>query len=346
MTKSEIDALVRHGTFPDKASKRELVETHISWVILSRRFVYKIKKPVKYDFLDFSTLSRRRHFCHAEVNLNRRLAGGMYIDVLPVTQSEKGFAIGGIENTIDYAIRMKRMDDGKQMDVLLRDGKVSEQQIKALARTIAAFHQKAEVVRRFDLACLNKEFNDLAGEKEFLAKALGKWSYAAIENAISFSEAYLSDNRTLLTTRLREGLFRDVHGDLHTRNIFLLKRPVLFDCIEFNDEYRRIDVLSEVAFLCMDLDASGYEAFSDSLLMHYNHYFRAMRNESERRLFLYYKCYRANVRAKVNSLRARTLPASKRSGALRETSKYLRLVNGYIGQLSWQQGRVYFSRKD
>ncbi len=131
--------------------------------------------------------------------------------------------------------------------------------------------------------------------------------------------------------RLKSGFFRDCHGDLHTRNIFLLPEPQPFDCIEFNDDYRQIDTLNEVAFLCMDLDAMGRQDLSEVFIKHYNRLFTVMRNEEERKLFVYYKCYRANVRAKVNSLRARSTEDSiAKTKALAEARKYLFLMEGYI----------------
>jgi hypothetical protein len=157
---------------------------------------------------------------------------------------------------------------------------------------------------------------------------------SAIDRAIDSSDAFIEKHQGLFTTRLKAGFFRDCHGDLHSRNIFLLPDPQPFDCIEFNDEYRQIDVLNEVAFLCMDLDAFGRTDLADLFLDYYNTLFPTIRREEERRLFIYYKSYRANIRAKVNSLRARSAGNDEgRRLSLVEVAKYLALMDRYMKEL-------------
>lgn len=140
MTKEQINLLLLNGEFPERSNKKELIETHISWVIICDEYVYKIKKPLKYSFLDFSTLELRKHFCQREIELNKRLTENIYIDVQPVHESKDCFCIGGEEGTIiDYAVRMKRQDRNKQMDILLSNDKVALPDIKNLAEKIASF---------------------------------------------------------------------------------------------------------------------------------------------------------------------------------------------------------------
>ncbi len=334
MTKEQIDRLLAKGIFPEDTGHRELVETHISWVILCDQFVYKIKKPIKYSFLDFSSLELRKHFCEKELELNRRFAKNIYIDVLPLYYFafEDRYCVGGAEGTIlDYCTKMYKLDPEKQMDVLLSKKKVCEFDIKNLAITIADFHKSTEVIYKKNVFYSREEFNDLGAEKGFLKEYLGLLSEDIIDRALHFSDKFLDHNSALLERRLKSGFFRDCHGDLHTQNIFLLPEPQPFDCIEFNDDYRQIDTLNEVAFLCMDLDAMGRQDLSEVFIKHYNRLFTVMRNEEERKLFVYYKCYRANVRAKVNSLRARSAKDSiAKTKALAEARKYLFLMEGYI----------------
>ena len=147
----------------------------------------------------------------------------------------------------------------------------------------------------------------------------------------SVSDSFIEKSKDLLAARLREGFYRDCHGDLHSRNIFLLPAPVPFDCIEFNDDFRQIDVLNEVAFLCMDLDAFDRKDLSDLFVDDYNHFFPAIRTSEERNLFIYYKSYRANVRAKVNSLRAKSAAnKTDENRALADAEKYLQLMDHYL----------------
>src|SRR5690606_904967 len=144
----------------------------------------------------------------------------------------------------------------------------------------------------------------------------------------------LKKNTQLMTDRLENGFYRDCHGDLHSRNIFLLPQPVPFDCIEFNDELRQIDVLNEVAFLCMDLDAFGRHDLSETFLSHYNQFFPAMKTPEERALFIYYKMYRANIRAKVNGLRAKSaISEDERTIALATAKKYLIKMHNYMQEI-------------
>ena len=337
MIQEQINSLLLEGDFPEVSAERELIETHISWVILCQRFVYKIKKPIKYSFLDFSTLEKRKKYCKREIELNKRLTDDIYLDVVPINRLNGHFKIGGNLGTIiDYAVRMLKMDRTKQMDQLLVQNKVTKSDIQNLAKKIAAFHGNTVIIHQKDVLDIQGKFNDLEAEKEYLtAQANGSMYASIIGSAIKASDHFLKRNKDLLTARLRAGFFKDCHGDLHSRNIFLLPSPQPFDCIEFNDDYRQIDVLNEVAFLCMDLDAFGKKDLSELFLEYYNQFFSSMKSSKEHDLFVFYKAYRANVRAKVNSLRAKSAVNEKeRTKALSEVDKYLRLMDSYLKTIS------------
>ncbi|MGB5437477.1 MAG: hypothetical protein WBM98_16395 [Maribacter sp.] len=342
MNQNQIDKLISEGEFPSPTKERKLVETHISWVILCDQYVYKIKKPMHYSFLDFSTLELRKHFCERELELNRRFTDNVYLEVLPIYETNNQYQIGGEKarlpdgqgKIVDYALKMRKLDPKKQMDVLLAKNKVSASNIENLAERISDFHKKATIIYKKTVLDIKDMFNDLGEEKEFISQNLNADSGLLIAYAIEASDKFLDTHEKLLHERLNSGFFRDVHGDLHTRNIFLLPDPQLFDCIEFNDGYRQIDILNEVAFLCMDLDALGRTDLSELFIEQYNRLFPAMRNEAERKLFIYYKSYRANIRAKVNSLRARSASnKGDKKKALAEVKKYLSLMDGYIKSL-------------
>ncbi len=335
MNKEAIDRLISDGVFPEETRERELVETHISWVILCDHFVYKIKKPLKYSFLDFSTPELRAHFCERELELNRRMSEDLYLGVLPVRMVNGAYEIGGEGGTtVDHALKMRKLDPGKQMDALLAKDRVRKSDIRSLAERIADFHKGARIHYDKNVMAVQELFNDLGQEIIFLSRESGARWGDFIEQAIRKSDAYLEKHKKLLNDRLKSGFYRDVHGDLHTRNIFLLPRPQPFDCIEFNDDYRQIDILNEVAFLCMDLDALGRKDLSEAFMTHYNSLLPVMRNEEEQGLFRYYKGYRANVRAKVNSLRARSAQDdAARKIAVAEAGKYLALMISYLETL-------------
>ena len=335
MTKEQINKLILEGEFPENAGRPILIETHISWVFVCDRYVYKIKKPIQYSFLDFSTVQKRKYFCEREVQLNKRLTDNIYLDVVPVKEISGRFLMDGeAGDVIDYAVRMRKVDRDKQMDVLLVNNKVTATDIRNLAERIAAFHKNTDIVYKKNFLDVQEMFNDLGAEKDFLYEYLNKDTHTIISRAINTSNAFMESNKKLLSDRLEAGFFRDCHGDLHTRNIFLLPSPQPFDCLEFNDDYRQIDVLNEVAFLCMDLDAFGRQDLSDLFIADYNKLFPSMKTDEDRKLFVYYKGYRSNIRAKVNSLRAREAGNdADRKLPLAEAEKYLRLMDGYMKML-------------
>src|ERR1022692_71560 len=331
MTSEQINELVLKGKFPESSGRPELIETHISWVILCDKIAYKIKKPIRYSFLDFSTLEKRKFYCEREVELNKRLTDNIYLGVGPVKKISGCFFVGdGDAGIIDYAVCMRKVDRNKQMDLLLANGQVTEMDVRNLAEKIASFHNKANVIYAKDFLDVQQKFNDLKEEINYLHDSLNPGSAAIISHAIDMSNRFIDANRSLLAARLKSGFFRDCHGDLHSRNIFLLPSPQPFDCIEFNDDYRQIDVLNEIAFLCMDLDAYERRDLSDLFLDRYNNLFPSIKTEEENKLFIYYKSYRANIRAKVNSLRSRDARGdTEKNSILSEVSKYLLLMNHY-----------------
>jgi aminoglycoside phosphotransferase family enzyme len=339
MTKEQIDKLVLNGEFNRNNVKTELIETHISWVVLCDRYAFKIKRPIHYSFLDFSTPEKRKYYCEREVALNNRLAKNIYIDVQPVREKEGQYYLGGITGEIvDYAVRMHRLDSKKQMDLLLLSNSVTHEDIWKLAQKIADFHKNTTIIYQKDFLDVQQKFIDLEAETDFLEQHIKKDTSKIINHAIDMSNAFMDTHKNQLALRLKAGFFRDCHGDLHSRNIFLLPAPQAFDCIEFNDDLRQIDVLNEVAFLCMDLDSFGRQDLSDLFLRYYNDLFPTMKSTEDKLLFVYYKSYRSNIRAKVNSLRARSAKdETEKANALSESAKYLQLMSSYIQQLGGTQ---------
>jgi aminoglycoside phosphotransferase family enzyme len=333
MEQQEIEKLAVSGIFPSKLDKPRLKETHISWVILTKRYAYKIKKPLKFSFLDFSTIEKRKYYCEKEVQLNKRLAGKMYLKAVPIFCNNETFSFKREDGKlIDYAVLMNRMDTGKEMDKLLKEGQVSRAAIKRLAKQIAAFHRGATVIKRkFDADGLKQKFNDLQSVLEFVYEHLGHALAGIIPKAIEKSSRFLDNHKTYLDERSLRCFIRDVHGDLHSGNIFLYREPVVFDCIEFNDSLRQIDILDEVAFLCMDLEAFHRHDLSKLFYESYLQYAGIKETRESRQLFNYYKGYRANVRAKVNALNAlQATDDEQRLKNKNEVPKYLKLLKSYL----------------
>lgn len=330
MNDESINLLAQQKNFPVQTNKAQVMETHISWVIICDEFVYKIKKPVKYSFLDFSTLAKRKYFCEKEIELNNRLSTDLYLRVTPVRKTLfKYFIDGEVGEIIDYAVTMRKLPEDRRMDKLLARNNVSCVDIKNLAVKISAFHKTANIIHEKNISNLKELFDDILSRKS----VLGKFDNCAvlIDNAISMSDIFFDTNVRLLQNRDANNFIRDCHGDLHSRNIFLLPEPVPFDCLEFSDELRQIDILDEVAFLCMDLEAFGRKDLSDLFFNEYNRLFPIANSLEEQNLFIFYKAYRANVRAKVNSFRAQDASSeNERNQALENVHKYLLLMNSYL----------------
>ncbi len=329
MNTDDIQTLASSGLYRGSRLRGRIEETHISWVILSGKFAFKIKKPVKLSFLDFSTLAKRKHYCEQEQELNSRFSR-IYLKVVPVRHDQGTWRLGtGRGKVLDYAVQMQRLDSPKRMDKMLRKGRVTRRNIHALAVEVAHFHRQSQIIRApFDLRQAQGLFNDIRSEAGFIQEHLGVKYAAIIRKSIDWSDAFLKEHEARIRQRIRLGFRRDVHGDLHSGNIFLYKKPVLFDCIEFSDNIRRIDVIHDTAFFCMDLEAFGKKALAEAFLKEYNRLFPCILTPEDERLFTYYKCCRANVRAKVHASSARLADADAHLQAVR---RYLDLMEGYMG---------------
>jgi aminoglycoside phosphotransferase family enzyme len=339
MEKKQIQELIDHCRFNDTCKNASLIETHISWIVLTDRYAYKIKRPVKYSFVDFSTLELREHFCHLELKLNRRLAPDMYLEVVPVT------AKGIMENRdtkkqeiIDYAVKMKRMDNSRRMDKLLKKGKVELEDIEKIAKTLVRFHKNTEIVKNpFNTLEFHEKYKDILSIGDYITDHFGAETLKSVREAVNKSYLYLNLNRNLMNHRIINNYQRDCHGDLNSTNIFLYDEPVIFDCIDFNKEYRVIDLLNEIAFLTVDLDF-----YDQSLLGH--HFFTTYREEFGEEmdgqigcLFNYYKSYRANIRAKVTAINS--VKNNNKNNKSKEVKTYLDLMLTYIGKLKLKPTR-------
>lgn len=341
MTSQQFHLLLGHPDFIVRnektvTTKPEVIETHISYIILMPEDVYKIKKTCKLSFLDFSTLALRQHYCAKELMLNRRLAPHMYLAVLPIKQINKHIYIDKKEGTIiDYALHMKRMDNRLEMDKLLQQKQVTEEHIRVLAQQIAQFHLKAPVIRRtFQLETMQRIFNRLEEHISFFDHTLGTSCGDIVRSAVDLSNQFLQECIHLMQYRSEQGYVRDGHGDLHSKNIFLTDPPTIFDCIEFDDQLRQIDLLNDIAFFCMDLEAYGATPLSKQFYWYYLDQLekRSLYGLRHDKLFLYFKLYRANVRAKVLAIQAESI---KRDSAIqqkklyKEITRYLRLMDRY-----------------
>jgi len=301
----------------------DLVETHISWVLLSEHLVYKIKKPVKFSFLDFSTLEKRLYCCQREVELNRRLTSDMYLGVVPIRRSGQGIHVEtGTGEILDYAVKMRRQPAERQMDVLLQAGEVTERHMDQIAGVLSEFHRYAGVPsQRPDPDRMLQDFADLKGVIDTIHTVLGRNAEVVVLRAIGNVDRFLKRHATRIDERYDSGFFIDGHGDLHSKNIFLLDNPVIYDCIEFNDHFRHIDVLDELAFFCLDLEFYRQNALASYFLDSYLSLYACMLTDQDTDLFKYFQLYRAGVKLKINLLKV--------SGASSDTRSRIEKVRGY-----------------
>ncbi len=309
-----------------------LVETHASWVLLTDTLAYKIKKPIRFSFLDFSTKALRKMYCEREVALNRRLAPDMYIGVVPLCREGSGIRIGATgEKGVDFAVKMRRMDDSRQLDLLLAKAEVSVAEIRELARMVAGFHRQATRVWQAEgWEDHFREFADLLSVKETLESVLGQGTASFLARVISRAEGFLRDRSPRIEARKAAGFVIDGHGDLHGRNVLMTNPPVVFDCIEFSDELRTLDVLSEIGFLIMDLERFGREDLAEAFLEAYRSQFECILCDTDHELLLFYKLYRANVRLKVGAL---ALGPEPQLAARDMLQGYFNLFRAYAGEL-------------
>jgi len=309
-----IAALLDPAAYPHSAPTPRLIETHISWVILAGDYAYKLKKPLNLGFLDFSTLDKREHYCREEVRLNSRLAPDIYLGVVPVAGTPP--KMGGEGRVLEWAVKMRAFPADATLD---REKEITAEQIDAIADRIARFHGEIAVAPAdsgFGLpdtvwAPVAENFRQLRAllpAPDALLNPLETWSLAVGQRLASH-----------FTARRAAGFIRECHGDLHLGNIAWVEdTPLIFDGIEFNPGLRTIDVISEIAFLCMDLMHRGQTPLAWRFL---NRYLEHTGDTAGLAALSYYLVYRALVRAKVSAIKA-----SQAKGDLSEALSYLELA--------------------
>ncbi|WP_162342966.1 phosphotransferase [Cyclobacterium salsum] len=324
MKTEEVHKLANEGLYLGHRMDGTVLETHISWIILTGKWAFKIKKPVTLSFLDYSALASRGHFCKEEILLNSRFSS-IYVRCCPITWVEGNWVMDGKRGTVhDYAVLMRRVPEAYRMDKMLQDGEGSEVLIEKLAKKVAVFHRKQPAEESpFDLNQAKEIFSDILDPSIRYTSSQRKF----LEKAVRWSNAFLEANSERFSERARLGWVRDLHGDLHAGNIFLTDPPVIFDCIEFSKSIRTIDLLYEVAFLCMDLERYGKADWSALFLKTYLHRIPVLDYERDGPIFNYYKCLRANVRAKVLGL-----DPSDSAEKQEQQQAYFRLMERYMQQ--------------
>jgi len=331
--KQIVDALLNPEAYPGEPGKIKLIQTHISFVFLTKKFVYKIKKAVNFGFLDFSTLDKRHFFCEKELELNRRLCADVYLEVVPINKSNS-IKIEGDGKTVEYALKMKLLPQQKIMTFLLEKGKVNCKTIEDLAKIIADFHSRAQTSREINEYGSPKIIKtnwveNFAQTHKYIDQTISQVDYDFLESCV---KNFFKNNRLLFENRIKNNRIRDCHGDMHSGNIFITDPICIFDAIEFNDRFRYSDVASDVAFLAMDLDFQKRTDLSDFFI---NRYMTHSKDQELAKVLSFYKCYRAYVRGKVISFKLDdpNVNIAEKKAAIKEAQSYFKLASKYAKDL-------------
>ena len=323
-------ALLNPDIYPDHPQAVKFIETHISLLFLTGNNVYKVKKPVDFGFLDFTTLGKRKFFCEQEVKLNRRLSPTIYLGVVAITKEGNRIILDGKGELVEYAVKMRQIPEEFLMDKLLDKKQVSPRMIEAVSEKLVKFYFAAEtndLIQSFAKPERVKQDTDENFEQteKYIDVTISGEVYEAVKNR---TNEFFRTNGKIFHQRIATDRIRDCHGDLRLEHIFWGDEISIFDCIEFNERFRYTDVAADIAFLAMDLDYHTRQDLSEHLI-------RAFIGESGdqelTKMLDFYKCYRAYVRGKVESFRLDDphIPGEEKKEALKRAQKYFNLAYRY-----------------
>ena len=331
-----VEYLLQPESYPHPVDRVDLLQTHISFVILAGDYVYKWKKPVDFGFVDFSSLAKRKFFCERELFLNRRLCPEIYLETLWLSRQGKSFQLQGEGEIVEYGLQMVRMPEEGMMNRVIAEGLLRPEHLTKIVDILVPFYRQAdqgpEVRENGRASAVARTISsNFAQTKDFIGSPpLGFDRFARIKKA---AEAFLG-RQELFAERIDAGCIRDCHGDLYSNNICLAKggRIHIFDCLEFNDSLRCIDTCADVAFLAMDLDFHGLCGLSTFFI---NRFIEKSGDEGLLQVLDFYKCYRAYVRGKVGLLAASDPGMDGQAAAdwLQSAGRYFQLAEEYAGRL-------------
>jgi aminoglycoside phosphotransferase family enzyme/predicted kinase len=341
-----VEAMSHPDFYPHRPELVELIQTHISYIFIAGDYVYKVKKPVDFGFLDFTTLDKRKFYCREELRLNRRLAPAVYLEVVEIGENAGGnIALGIKDRIVEYAVKMLKIPQSGMLKTLLHQGKVDRSIMDVIARKLDHFHRDAgtggaideiggvETIRR------NHDENFTQTESYInITIPLGQYHFIK-----SYIYSFMETHHALLIKRVADHRIRDCHGDLHLEHICIMDSGdarnnkyntddiVIFDCIEFNERFRYEDVAAEVAFLAMDLDYNGYPEYAETFV---DAYIRHSGDREVGRILNFYKCYYAYVRGKVVGFRIHdnSIRQDERGEAALTAARYFDLAYTYAAR--------------
>ncbi|KTB47448.1 AAA family ATPase [Dehalogenimonas alkenigignens] len=327
-----IAALLNPAHYPDDApAEVKLVQTQMSFVLLTGKHAYKIRKPVNLGYVDYTALEKRRLFSEKEVVLNRRMCPDAYLGVVPVTNQDGQISLSGSGEVVDYAVKMRQLPESGMMDRRLRDWTLDAAMIEAVAGKVAAFHAAAgtggEIDKFGSLDSIRRNIDEnFEQTRPYIGRALSQKQFDRLK---TFFASFLKGHAGIFARRVIEGRIRDCHGDLHAAHICFTDSGIcVFDCIEFNDRFRHGDTASEVAFLAMDLDRAGRADLRQAFVFEY---LKQSGDTGLCHLLRFYQSYRAHVRAKVACFKLDDpfVPAAEKAVELDKARGYFDLAVSY-----------------
>jgi uncharacterized protein len=317
-----VQFLSRPGSYPHWVRHVEVVETHISWIFLAGKFAYKLKKPVRFEFLDFSSICLRELACFEEVRLNRRLAPDIYIAALPISRESDGtLALDGEGPPIDYVVQMHRLLAEKSAESLIRTERLTIAQVDAISKCLTGYYSNLRPKAIDGPHYRRKVEQHVRANRAALLAAVPEQG-AAIRKLHSLQLRFLAVEQKLFDERVAAGRIVEGHGDLRPEHIYVNGRPNIIDCIEFSEELRTVDIVDELSFLQMECEVLGDGGLGSVVLAAYSD---ECQDFPSQRLLAFYRNYRAAVRAKVAAIRAVQLNSGK-AEVIDEIRSYLDLA--------------------
>ena len=326
---AKVEFLQRPASYPERPERVEAVETHMSWVFLADGHVYKLKKPVRYDFLDFSTLAARRRCCEEEVRLNRRLAPDVYLGTVALKlRPGGGLGLEGAGEAVDWLVKMRRLPDARSLPAVIAGGSLRPADLAALGSLLAAFYRGCP---RADLApgdYVRRQRADVEANRRELAAPASGLPEALVAGLDAAQVGFMERHADLLESRVRAGWVVEGHGDLRPEHVFLLEAgPVVIDCIEFNRAFRLVDWADELAYLGLECARLGARAAGEEVL---GACCGALGDLPPPELLRFYAGYRACLRAKICLWHAAEPGVVDPEHWRRRAREYLELAKGYL----------------
>jgi aminoglycoside phosphotransferase family enzyme/predicted kinase len=353
MTETALPALIQQMLqpefYPHPVTKPvQLLQTHVSYILLTGDFAYKVKKPVNFGFLDFSTLAKREHFCHEEIRLNQRGAAELYLEVLPITQTGDRYQLNGDGEPVEHLVKMQQFPAGTLFTDLFDQGSLTPDLLIRLAKELAAFHRKGAIddyIRSFgEVTQIRQAFDE--NYEQTLAYVGGPQTQQQFDETRQYTDRLFAEKADLFTQRVQQDWIRECHGDVHLRNIALWNDQILlFDCIEFNEPFRFVDTMFDIAYIIMDLDARDCSDLSNIFL---NAYIEQMGDWEGLQVLPLYLSRQSYVRAKVTSflLGDPSIPEAVKQECETTAARYYRLAWEYtrspLGTASENKGGTVY----